>query len=250
MKQLAKPLVLSGVALSLGTTPAYASFNGPFATTQLQQNGFIRTVLAQEFYAQEDAAETNAATVEEDTCLLAVGPIAPGILFEGDVNVDVGVSATTSLSYTSGLVDAAPAQDNDDEAMFLASEAVDDSELSEIRGGFITSSGMVIDVGLVTQTIVNGLVVENSSFSAEQLATISSQELQTLIQVNRSGGADIKKLGLDDIPQIITAIQNTSNNAEIHNFTILNVDVTNVAGFLQQVQTPIINFQNITANTR
>lgn len=125
-------------------------------------------------------------------------------------------------------------------------EVVDNAQLSEIRGGFITSNGMQIDVGLVTRTIVDGLILSESRFNNDQLANIDPAELQTLVQVNPNG-ANVRQLGLEDIPQVITVIQNNTNNVTIDSLTILNLDVTNASKFNVQLQTPLFNHQAVAA---
>lgn len=133
------------------------------------------------------------------------------------------------------------AVDEFDEAALVSNE-----ELSGMRGGFVTSNGLILDLGLATQTIVNGTIVEQTELSPEALRNVDPQTLRTLVRVNETT-TTTSKLGLDDIPEIVTIIQNDSNNVKIDQITALNIDVKNVQSFTTQTQTPGLNFSAIMA---
>lgn len=121
---------------------------------------------------------------------------------------------------------------------------ISNDNLENIRGGFMTSNGMLIDIGLFSQTILNGVIIDEHSIDKKDLASINTQELQRIIKVNETGGS-VSTLQLSDTPQLLTVIQNSQNNAMINNATILNIDVSNTNRFLFQVQMPLINHQII-----
>ncbi len=106
----------------------------------------------------------------------------------------------------------------------------------------MTSNGMILDIGLFTQTILNGVVIDEHSIEAKDLFATSAQNLQKIIKVNEVGSS-VSTLKLSDVPQLLTIIQNSQNNAVINNATILNIDVANTARFTFQTQMPLINHQ-------
>jgi hypothetical protein len=121
-------------------------------------------------------------------------------------------------------------------------QLVSNHELDTIRGGFLMSNGMVVDIGLFTQTIIDGVVVDEMMFKESDLAAVNSYALQKIIEVNGSGSS-VSKLTLSDVPQLLTVIQNSRDNVVINNATVLNIDVTNASRFLFQTQIPLINHQ-------
>lgn len=129
-----------------------------------------------------------------------------------------------------------------EEAEFADAQTVANDSLKEVRGGFLTSSGMMVDVGLITRTLVDGVLVEQTRVNIGHPGNIDPSSLQTLVQVD-DNGATVSKLGLGDIPQIVNVIQNNQNNVVIDNAAILNVDVTNASSFTIQMQEPLFNHQ-------
>lgn len=134
-----------------------------------------------------------------------------------------------------------------DEIMFGDSDSiVSDTELSDIRGGFQTSSGMVVDIGLVTHTMVDGLTVAHQQVNIDPTNVQDVELLQNLVVVDATS-VTVSKLPINSIAQISTVVQNTRNNVVIDNITSLNIDVTNVSRFSVQTQLPLFNHQLIGA---
>ncbi len=118
--------------------------------------------------------------------------------------------------------------------------AVSNEDLSEMRGAFVSSNGMVIDFGLVTQTVINGNPVSQLEITSGQLNQINPSDLQKLIQVTEQS-VDVRQLGIDDLPGVLTVIQNSANDQLIQNFNILNLEVENLGNFRSQALVPQIN---------
>lgn len=127
---------------------------------------------------------------------------------------------------------------------FEEMEVVSNEELSDIRGGFLTSSGMILDLGLTTQTLVNGNTVQQTVLSPEALKNVDPATLRTLVRVTE-GGASAEPLTTSDVPEIVNVIQNEANNVKIDQITSLNIDVQNVQQFKLQIQAPGLDYGTV-----
>lgn len=133
--------------------------------------------------------------------------------------------------------------DADAEGDFDTASNVSPEELGEVRGGFIASNGMQIDIGFETRTIVDGALAEQTV--VPNIENLKSSDLQNLIQVNNSVSS-ARKLNLNDVPNIMTIIQNSRNDVKIDSYAIMNIDVSNSARFQLQTMAPeMFNIQAI-----
>lgn len=148
--------------------------------------------------------------------------------------------ARYAATKTPALIAQPPQKDESFEEM----QVVSNEDLSNIRGGFITSSGMVLDLGLATETIVNGITVQSTTLSPEALKNVDPSTLRTLVRVTE-GGANAEKLNLDNVPEIVNVIQNEASNVKIDQITSLNIDVQNVQQFKLQLQTPGLDYGTV-----
>lgn len=139
--------------------------------------------------------------------------------------------------------ETAAAEETATDQDFADAGNVSSEDLGEIRGGFMTSNGMMIDIGLETRSIVDGVTVEHSNI--KNLENIKTDDLQRLVQVNNATQS-AKKLNLTDVPNLLTIIQNSRNDVKIDSFAIMNIDVSNSARFTLQTQAPeLFNVQMI-----
>lgn len=135
---------------------------------------------------------------------------------------------------------------NDDLLFADDTALVSDDELGDIRGGFLTSGGMIIDIGLVTQTVVNGVLVSEQSTSLNPDQVTNIQSLQTIATID-ANNVVISNLDLNSVSQIVSVVQNSRNNVVVDSITLLNIDVGNVSGFLDQTRTGLIDHQLVNA---
>lgn len=131
----------------------------------------------------------------------------------------------------------------DAEGDFDTASNVPAEELGEVRGGFIASNGMQIDIGFETRTIVDGALAEQTV--VPNIENLKASDLQNLIQVNNAASS-ARKLNLNDMPNIMTIIQNSRNDVKIDSYAIMNIDVSNSARFQMQTMAPeMFNIQAI-----
>lgn len=137
-----------------------------------------------------------------------------------------------------------PKEDTADaEGDFDTASNVSAEELGEVRGGFVASNGMQIDIGFETRTLIDGSVAEQTI--VPNIEHLKASDLQNLVQVNNAASS-ARKLNLNDVPNIMTIIQNSRNDVKIDSFAIMNIDVSNSARFTMQTQAPqMFNIQGI-----
>lgn len=124
---------------------------------------------------------------------------------------------------------------------------LDDTTLDTMRGGFITSNGMHIDFQLVTRSMVDNAILQETMIDSRALNNIDLNSLRTIVQV---GDQNLSSLSAADVlqnPQVLSVIQNTLNDKVIQNLSVLDVNVTNVRNFNIQALVPIIDNQAVSA---
>lgn len=117
-----------------------------------------------------------------------------------------------------------------DESFDTAS--ISDDTLSGMRGGFISVSGLKINFGLYSQTTVNNNIVSNLTVSTNGLNGILPQNLNQLIQ---TGGGNQAAVTSSSVPvNVMTVVQNTTDNQIIQNANVLDITVSNMAAYREQ----------------
>lgn len=110
--------------------------------------------------------------------------------------------------------------------------SVSDDTLSGMRGGFISVSGLQINFGLYSQTMVNNNIVSNLTISTDGLNGILPGNLQQLIQTGNSNQAGVSS---SSVPiNVLTVVQNTTDNQIIQNANILDITVSNISAYRDQ----------------
>lgn len=109
---------------------------------------------------------------------------------------------------------------------FSASTAVDDAELSEMRGGFISVNGLLIGFSFQSNVQVGIETIQNLNINTEMLtqAALDANQLQQLQQL------------LDPL-----VIQNIENDVLIAIQQSLSIDILNAAQLNQQSQMEQLN---------
>jgi hypothetical protein len=125
---------------------------------------------------------------------------------------------------------------------FPAWQAVSETELDTIRGGFLFSNGVQVDIGIQKAAIVNGIEQFRTQFNAtEALQSRLLDEANSVLQLG-SGNT----LGGLDLTGGSVFIQNTLDNQFLENFTVIDVHIKNLGDRLQQTVPAFPSLQDIT----
>ncbi len=122
--------------------------------------------------------------------------------------------------------------------------AVDESRLSDMRGGFDTDTGLKISVGVQRAVYVNGNLSTTTSFNIPDVGQLTGEQARLLsttsgtVNLIQNGSGNDFQPGA--IPQAATAtvIQNTLDNQDIKSLTVIDA-TANSLGMLKN-----INFQS------
>ena len=130
-----------------------------------------------------------------------------------------------------GLADSAA-----DQQLALADGAVDDSALSELRGGFVTTGGFQVDFGYYIETLVDGVTELTTVLTLDDmLSGATAGPPSSVGSISLSGAGDTAT----SIEHVLTAsdigatIQNTQSNVSISTIATLAINVVD----LRQTQT-------------
>ena len=132
---------------------------------------------------------------------------------------------------------AASAAPDDAPSLFDAANAVDSATLDAARGGFLTTDGLVVKLGLERLVSINGNVVERTEMQLGDIGKLARGEAT----VSRDALGELRLIQNGDVRTMAgnaenllggTIIQNTLNNQEIRNQTSINATV-NTAGMLR-----------------
>ena len=125
---------------------------------------------------------------------------------------------------------------SDDQRLELADGAVDDSALSELRGGFVTAGGFQVDFGYYIETLVDGVTELTTVLTLDDmLSGATAGPPSSVGSISLSGAGDTAT----SIEHVLTAsdigatIQNTQSNVSISTIATLAINVVD----LRQTQT-------------
>lgn len=117
--------------------------------------------------------------------------------------------------------------------------AVDGGELDDLRGGFISPSGLVISLGIERLVSINGALVARTSFELPAAGSIAGDAAEAARDALNNGG--LIQNGPGNIAPVLSAdalgaivIQNTLNDQTIRSQTIINASV-NSATLMQSL---------------
>lgn len=133
-------------------------------------------------------------------------------------------------------------KDKDAEELFASSETVANEELGDIRGAYIASNGVTVDIGFLTQTLVNGNLVNHMEFDSGSQQSFSG--MQQMIKIAQDGSIEVEHMDASNASSFVTLIQNAANDQVVQHFNILNLDISNVQSFRQQGLVPTLNFHS------
>ena len=118
-------------------------------------------------------------------------------------------------------------------------QIIPDQELAKMRGGFITSDGLNINVGLERLVMIDGTIKTQFNLDLSGLNQNSGKssslpsDQNNMIQLIQNGE---NNLVTPDVPAnfgggALTIIQNSQDNKLIQNFTTLQIDVSGMSQF-------------------
>ena len=109
--------------------------------------------------------------------------------------------------------------------------AASDQTLDKLRGGFDLGTGLMVSFGISRAVYVNGQLITSTTFRVGDLTSLTPQQAvalsqqistQTQAQVVKNGPGNTMELSVGSAP-LSTFIQNTLNNQNIRNQTIIDV---------------------------
>ncbi|MEQ1529658.1 MAG: hypothetical protein ABL925_10100 [Methylococcales bacterium] len=113
--------------------------------------------------------------------------------------------------------------------VFETMQAVDNEVLDDMRGGFVSVDGIKFDIGVGKAIYIDGTLQLQNSFEASNIHfngnAVSSSDLQNITS------------------EVKTIIQNSLDNKTIQNYTVLDVNIKNLGGFVESIR----GIQNINA---
>lgn len=140
--------------------------------------------------------------------------------------------------------DSPTISDNSFETLFNEEQSLNDEELDDLRGGFITSNGMIIDFALSTNTLVNGQLINQVLLNSVDQSAISTTSLQNIIQIGDGNSAFSDTIDLAALPNVLTIIQNNLNDITLQQVNLLDLSVKNFDNFIHQNIAPEMAFQS------
>ena len=143
-------------------------------------------------------------------------------------------NVTLARHYTPSVPaphNASTAADRDD-APFDVASLTSDSNLSEMRGGFVTAGGLKFDFGLTSLTSINHGTPTSYTISTAGLNGLLPSSLQQLVQTGNSNQALLTSGNLPT--NVLTVVQNTLNGQTIQNQNTIDITVSNLAAYRAQ----------------
>ena len=131
-----------------------------------------------------------------------------------------------SVCQAQTLQTLAPTKSN--ESIWLAAS---DRTLDMLRGGFDLGTGLMVSFGISRAVYVNGQLITATTFRVGDLTSLTPQQAtalshqiasQSQAQVVKNGPGNTMELSIGSAP-LSTFIQNTLNNQNIRNQTIIDV---------------------------
>ena len=125
---------------------------------------------------------------------------------------------------------------------FPALQAVSEVELDAIRGGFLFSNGVQVDIGIQKSALINGAEQFRTQFNAtEALQSRLLDEANSVLQLGSGNTLNGLELTGGSV-----FIQNTLDNQMLENFTVIDVHIKNLDALQQQPLPAFPTLQDIT----
>ena len=133
---------------------------------------------------------------------------------------------------------------NDFDILFNEEQSLNDEELDALRGGFLTSNGMVIDFAFSTSTLVDGQLINQVVLNSADTVATRATSLRNIIQIGEGNSAFSSTVNLNALPNILTIVQNNLDDLTIQQINLLDISIENFDNYIQQSVAPEIDFQN------
>ncbi len=159
------------------------------------------------------------------------------LLFLGILSVLAIDAATPACAFYE------PAAFDANQHLYSNKKPIAKEELENLRGGFVTSNGMVIDFAFSANTLVDGQLINQVVLNTAALAG-NAGSLRSILQVGEGNVAFSNASDMNMLPNVLTVVQNNLDNLTLQQLNILDLSVKNMSNFANQAITPEINFQS------
>ena len=199
----------------------------------------IMTAVVPDSAAQSPSADA-ADQTENDLSSIAIST-APAATENPASEIVASTSGTASEEKQPSTMDTQatlPVAGHDAKDQWLA--AVSDTNLEQMRGGFDTGSGLLVSFGIQRAVYINGNLVTTTSFNIPDVSKVTSTEAAMLgstigtTNVVQNGPGNTIQPGALSQAVAATVIQNSLNNQNIQNLTIIDT-TTNSLGMLKSM---------------
>ncbi|NCC21884.1 MAG: hypothetical protein EOM26_05400 [Alphaproteobacteria bacterium] len=116
-------------------------------------------------------------------------------------------------------------------------------ELDSMRGGFVTSNGMVIDFAFSANTLVDGELI-NQVFLDSAALGADAGALRSIIQLGEGNAAFRGATDMSILPSVLSVVQNNLNDLTIQQLNVLDLSVQNMGNFTRRSIVPEMAFQS------
>jgi hypothetical protein len=154
----------------------------------------------------------------------------------------IGILAAAGLPYPQALA----GETND---AFSAWPQVPDSELATMRGGFITSDGLNISIGLEQVVMIDGEIKVKNNFNLTDLGQAQSPGAANNKMINLVQNGDKNAVSPDVQANFgngsLTLIQNSLDDQRIQNLNLLKIDVSGISRLRNSIMDSNLGLQVI-----
>ena len=127
---------------------------------------------------------------------------------------------------------------------FNEAPTLSDGELDEMRGGFITSNGMLIDFIFSTNTLVDGELINQVVLNSADPTSSLNSSLHKIVQIGDGNSAFSEAVDVASLPNVLTIVQNNLSDLTIQQVNLLDLSVKNFDNYIQQNVAPEMAFQS------
>lgn len=200
--------------------------------------------LAMAAVVPDSAAQSSSAVAAEQTendsssIAISTGAAATESPASEIVASTSGTASEEKQPSTMDTQATLPVAGHDAKDQWLA--AVSDTNLDQMRGGFDTGSGLLVSFGIQRAVYINGNLVTTTSFNIPDVSKVTSTEAAMLgstigtTNVVQNGPGNTIQPGALSQAVAATVIQNSLNNQNIQNLTIIDA-ATNSLGMLKSM---------------
>jgi hypothetical protein len=192
-----------------------------------KQRKEIQALLEQTREIQSRLMNPDGYGQDPDSPMLAQEDIAPDDIAPNDIEVDATEAATVAVaeSWQQPTIDGLT--------------AVEDGQLSNMRGGIDIGGDMVIDIGVTRSASINGVEQYSSSLQFEDIAggQLSPSDLAAVGGVLiQSGASNVAPVDLiDSSTGNFLIIQNSMDHQEISTENVYDISVDNVSSTIEGI---------------